>query len=140
MHMNKLVRIAAVASVAFSIQAALAADSPKLAKGLLVDAAGRTLYTLDNDRDGKSACSGGCAVAWPPALATGETPRNSDFSILVREDGADQWTFQGKPLYRFAGDAKPGDMNGDALGGVWHAVRGAPRQTNRSERVSPYGY
>ena len=111
-----------------------------MAKGLLVDAAGRTLYTFDNDRDGKSACSGGCAVAWPPALATAETPWNSDFSIIVRGDGTDQWTFNGKPLYRFAGDAKPGDVNGDELGGVWHAIRGAPRQASQSARVSPYGH
>ena len=137
--MNTLLRIAALTSMAFSIQAALAADSPKLAKGLLVDPAGRTLYTFDNDRYGRSACSGGCAVAWPPALATGATAGNSDFSITAREDGADQWTFQGKPL-SFAGDAKAGDVNGDELGGVWHAIRGAPRQANQSDRVSPYGH
>ncbi len=138
--MHKLVRMAAVAAVAFSIQAALGADSPKLAKGLLVDATGRTLYTFDNDSDSKSDCSGGCAVAWPPALATAETPWNSDFSIIVREDGSNQWALKGMPLYRFSGDAKPGDVNGDDLGGVWHAIRGAPRRANQSDRVSPYGH
>ena len=138
--MNKLVRMAAVAAMACSIQAASAADAPKMAKGLLVDAAGRTLYTFDNDRAGKSACNGGCAVAWPPALATAETAWTSEFSIIARGDGTDQWTFNGMPLYRFAGDAKPGDVNGDELGGAWHAVRGAARRANQPERVSPYGH
>jgi hypothetical protein len=65
-------------------------------------------------------------VAWPPATATAETPWSSDFSIVVREGGADQWVFKGRPLYRFAGDAKPGEVNGDNQGGVWHAIRSAP--------------
>ena len=64
---HKLVKMLAVGSLAVSIQTALAAEPPQMANGILVDAAGRTLYTFDNDRDGKSACNGGCAVAWPPA-------------------------------------------------------------------------
>src|SRR5262245_12345648 len=138
--MFKLLTVLVVGSMVFSVQAASAADSPKMAKGLLVDAADKTLYTIDDDRNGRSACNSGCAVAWPPALAIGETPWSSDFSILVREDGAEQWVFRGKPLYRFAGDAKPGDVNGDELGGLWHAIRGAPWQAHQPVRVSPYGH
>jgi predicted lipoprotein with Yx(FWY)xxD motif len=119
---HKLVKLLAATSFAFSIQAALAADAPKMANGILVDAAGRTLYTFDGDKDGKSACNGACAAAWPPGQATAETARSADFSIIAREDGTDQWTFKGKPLYRFAGDARPGDVNGDNEGGV---ARGA---------------
>src|SRR5215510_13473370 len=138
--MFRLARALAVGAMAFSIQAARAADSPKLAKGLLVDAAGRTLYTFDNDRDGRSACTGGCAVVWPPALATAEAPWSGEFSIVARDDGTDQWALRGMSLYRFAGDAKPGDVNGDELGGAWHAVRGTPWQMRQSVRVSPYGH
>jgi predicted lipoprotein with Yx(FWY)xxD motif len=136
----KLVKMLAVGALAVSIQTVLAAEPPRMANGILVDAAGRTLYTFDNDREGNSVCNGGCAVAWPPALATAETPRSSDFSIIVREDGTDQWTFLGMPLYRFAGDAKPGDVNGDAQGGVWHAIRSAPPRASQSGPAMPYGY
>jgi predicted lipoprotein with Yx(FWY)xxD motif len=134
----KLVKMLALGSMALSIQTALAAEPPQVANGILADAAGRT---LDNDRDGKSACNGGCAVAWPPALATAETPWSSEFSIIVREDGTDQWTFKGLPLYRFSGDAQPGDVDGDGLGGVWHAIRSAPPvQASQSAGASVYGY
>jgi len=34
-----------------------------------------------------------------------------------------QWGWNGRPLYRFVGDALPGDTNGDGTGGVWRAVR-----------------
>jgi predicted lipoprotein with Yx(FWY)xxD motif len=137
----KLVKMLAVGSMALSIHTALAAESPRMANGILVDAAGRTLYTFDNDRNGKSACNGGCAVAWPPAQATAEAAWSTDFSIIAREDGTDQWVFKGRPLYRFAGDARPGDVNGDNQGGVWHAIRSAPpRQASQSGGAMPYGY
>jgi predicted lipoprotein with Yx(FWY)xxD motif len=31
-------------------------------------------------------------------------------------------TYGGKPLYYFAGDAKPGDTNGQGVGSMWFAV------------------
>ena len=136
----KLVKLLAVASMALSFQAALAADAPKMANGILVDAAGRTLYTFDNDSDGTSTCNDRCTMYWPPALATADTPRSSEFSIVVREDGTDQWAFKGKPLYRFYGDTAPGDVNGDDRGGAWHAIRSAPRQASQSGGAMPYGY
>ena len=40
---------------------------------ILVDSAGRTLYLFKADSSSSSACSGACAVAWPP-LRTGATP------------------------------------------------------------------
>jgi len=39
---------------------------------VLVDARGHTLYLFGKDRNGKSACSGACATAWPPLIATGK--------------------------------------------------------------------
>jgi len=34
-------------------------------------------------------------------------------------DGEPQLTLNGWPLYYFAGDAAPGDTNGQGVGGVW---------------------
>ena len=58
-------------------------------------------------------------MAKPEAAAKGE------FGI-IEANGARQWTVNGKPLYYFAGDAKPGDRNGDGKGGVWHVVAAKP--------------
>jgi predicted lipoprotein with Yx(FWY)xxD motif len=38
------------------------------------------------------------------------------------KDNGDQSAYGGKPLYYFAGDAKPGDSNGQGVGNVWFAV------------------
>ena len=42
---------------------------------------------------------------------------------MTRKDGAEQWAFKGMPLYYWAGDSKPGDTNGDGVGGVWHVLK-----------------
>ena len=137
---HKFVKLLAVASMAASIQTALADESPKFAKGILVDAAGRTLYTFDADREGKSSCNDRCTMYWPPALASATTPSSRDVSIIVREDGTDQWAFQGFPLYRFFGDTQPGEVNGDNRGGAWHAIRSPLPRASRSVPTSPYGH
>ena len=93
------------------------------AQGLLISASGQTLYTYDRDGStGKSACSGPCAAVWPPYAATAGAAANADFSVLTRADGTPQWVYRGHPLYLFAGDAKPGDKDGDGVNGGWHVV------------------
>ena len=93
--------------------------------GILTNRDGRTLYTFDKDSSGASVCKGGCLAAWPAFTVANASLAGGDFSVIVREDGVQQWAFQGKPLYFFAGDAKAGDINGDNQGGVWHVVRKA---------------
>ena len=72
--MNKLffpaVVIAAVA--AFFATVSYAQAPLKMANGMMVDAAGMTLYTFDNDKagSGKSVCNGPCAGLWPPLMAS----------------------------------------------------------------------
>ena len=34
-----------------------------------------------------------------------------------------QATYKGHPLYTYAGDIAPGQVKGNGLGGVWHALR-----------------
>src|SRR3990170_2232605 len=46
------------------------AESPTLGT-FLVGQGGRTLYIFDKDTATASACSGGCAQAWPPPVVEG---------------------------------------------------------------------
>ncbi len=93
---------------------------------VLVDAEGLTLYGLTDDTDGVSTCDDACADAWPPLTVDGtELPAGLDpnlFSVVERSDGTFQLNAAKWPLYRFAGDAAPGDINGQGSGGVWFAV------------------
>ncbi|MEM6824859.1 MAG: hypothetical protein AAGB18_03145 [Pseudomonadota bacterium] len=82
-----------------------------------------TLYTFRNDAPNTSACYGDCAEAWPPFLASASEQPEGALGIILRRDGARQWVLDGKPLYFWAGDDRPGDVTGDGVGGVWDAVR-----------------
>jgi predicted lipoprotein with Yx(FWY)xxD motif len=93
----------------------------------LVDAAGMSLYTFDNDTPGVSSCSDSCAENWPALTAAeeDEPPTVGDgvtgvIAVIERDDGTYQVTYNDLPLYYFAGDAAPGDVNGDGVGDVWH--------------------
>jgi predicted lipoprotein with Yx(FWY)xxD motif len=92
---------------------------------ILVDADGRTLYAFTKDKGDQSACSGQCATNWPaltgPATA-GTGAQAALLSTTRQANGSSQVTYGGRPLYYFAGDAKPGDTNGQGVGGVWFAV------------------
>ena len=85
---------------------------------------GFTLYVFDNDvGSAGSNCNGSCATNWPPVLVTdGGATGVSDLETITRNDGSLQVTYQGRPLYYFAGDANTGDTNGDGSGGVWWKV------------------
>ncbi len=104
--------------------ATVAVASGKLGD-ILVDADGRTLYAFTKDKGDQSACSGECATNWPaltgPATA-GTGAQAALLSTAMQADGSSQVTYGGKPLYYFAGDAKAGDTNGQAVGSVWFAV------------------
>jgi predicted lipoprotein with Yx(FWY)xxD motif len=93
---------------------------------VLTNAAGFTLYSFAPDTPAKSNCNGTCAQNWPPvhgpATASGVT---GTFGTIKRSDGSVQATFDGHPLYAFAGDSAPGQNKGNGLnaaGGLWHEV------------------
>jgi predicted lipoprotein with Yx(FWY)xxD motif len=96
---------------------------------ILVDDTGRTLYVFDADQNGTSACGPGCTTTWPPLLlAAGASlptsgPLSADLKTVTRSDGGAQIAYQNRPLYRFSGDTKAGDTNGDGVGNVWHVVK-----------------
>jgi predicted lipoprotein with Yx(FWY)xxD motif len=106
---------------------------------VLVDSRGRTLYLCGKGAGGRSFCVAACAAAWPPVRAqgmplagTGVSP--AKLTTTARSDGAPQILYNGQPLYRYTGDAKPGDTNGQrvtAFGAAWFAVSGAGQVISR---------
>jgi predicted lipoprotein with Yx(FWY)xxD motif len=109
--------------------ATVAVQSSKLGK-ILVDDQGRTLYLFEKDKGPKSTCAGACASAWPP-LATNGAPKAgsgvtaADLTASQRDDGSSQVVYHGHPLYRYAGDSKAGNTNGEGLnqfGAEWYVL------------------
>jgi predicted lipoprotein with Yx(FWY)xxD motif len=90
---------------------------------VLTDPKGMTLYTYDKDAAGTSNCVDQCATNWPPAMATASDKPVGDLTIIKRPDGTMQWADDGKPLYTFIQDKKPGDVTGDNMKNVWHVVK-----------------
>jgi predicted lipoprotein with Yx(FWY)xxD motif len=123
MKMKKHILIAVAAATAACAMSSAYAAAPKESNGMYVDEHGMTLYTFDKDKAGApSACSGGCAQAWPAAMA-GASDQPSGKWTLVSADGGKQWAYDGKRVYTFKKDAKAGDMNGDNFKDVWHVVK-----------------
>ncbi len=88
----------------------------------LTNSAGRAIYLFMADSSGKSTCSGACAAAWPPVVATGQPTaaggaQASDLGTITRSDGTKQVTYDGHPLYYFEGDTGPGTDKGQGLNG-----------------------
>jgi len=97
---------------------------------ILVDSAGRTLYDFHKDKGTTSSCYGACAQAWPPLLTGGKAKAGAGaaaekLGTTQRKDETAQVTYAGHPLYTYAGDAKPGEANGndiDQFGAEWYAL------------------
>lgn len=87
------------------------------------DAKGMTLYVFRKDSPGKSVCAGPCVARWPlyfrAQVAAPAGVNGTDFATITREDGLQQTTYKGWPLYYFASDKAPGDLLGQAVGNVW---------------------
>lgn len=52
-----------------------------------------------------------CAQDWPPLLARPDARPGEKWSLITREDGSRQWTFDGRPLHTSVKDRKAGDVN-----------------------------
>jgi predicted lipoprotein with Yx(FWY)xxD motif len=94
---------------------------------VLADAKGFTLYWYSKDTPMSSACTGSCAQAWPPVTGKPAAAMGvrlvGKFGTVTRANGVLQATYKGHPLYTYAGDSAPGQIKGNGLGGVWHALR-----------------
>lgn len=113
----------ALALTALLLSGAAFADDVMPRDGILVNAAGMTVYIFDKDSagSGKSACNGACIDNWP--AVTPSATVSAPYSVITRDDGAKQLAYQGKPLYLFKKDLKPGDRNGDNVKDIWHVVK-----------------
>jgi len=98
------------------------------------------VYTLSTDTGHTSNCAGQCALIWPPLLTSGQA--EAGFNVdqhglgqIVRSDGTHQVTFDGHPLYLFAGDAYipgipgisgPASINGAGVSSPWGVFNTVP--------------
>lgn len=92
---------------------------------ILVDRDGNTLYLFTPDEQGESVCYDQCEANWPPLVGeveAGDGVNGSLLGLAPRQDGSEQVTYNGWPLYYFANDAAPGDVNGQGVNDVWYVV------------------
>lgn len=92
---------------------------------ILVDGNGMTLYMFVPDAQGPSTCTGGCLTAWPamagPATA-GDGVTGTLATAARPDDGSEQATINGWPLYRYAEDTAPGDVFGQDANEKWYVL------------------
>jgi predicted lipoprotein with Yx(FWY)xxD motif len=101
---------------------AFAAEPAMMKGGMMVDHKGMTVYTFDKDAGGKSMCNADCAKNWPPMMAPAGAKAEGKWTVIKRDDGMMQYAYDGKPLYTFVKDEKPGEAKGDGMKDVWHVV------------------
>ena len=121
----------AASSTATGSSAALVITTKSGSAGpYLTNGSGHAVYLFAKDGIDKSECSGACASAWPPVPAGGTVTASGsavskDLGSITRSDGTKQVTYDGHPLYYFAGDTGPGTSNGqgsNAFGAKWWLV------------------
>ncbi|WP_327290239.1 COG4315 family predicted lipoprotein [Streptomyces sp. NBC_01198] len=114
---------------------------------ILVNDKNLTLYLFQADKTTKSTCTGACATAWPPLIVKGKPTasggaQSKKLSTTKRSDGSMQVTYNGHPLYHFAGDKKPGNVNGQGLnnfGAKWYVLGTNGKQITKSSSQNPGG-
>jgi len=114
---------------------------------VLTNSAGFTLYWFAPDTSTTSKCTGSCATYWPPLKgpASAGSGVTGTLGVITRPDGTMQATYDGHPLYTYAGDTSPGQNKGNGLnvsGGVWHevTVSGAAPASGTTSSHGGYGY
>jgi predicted lipoprotein with Yx(FWY)xxD motif len=114
----------------------------------LTDASGRSVYLWHADTGMASTCVGACATAWPPLTTTGSVQAGngvqaSAIATITRSDGSTQVTYNGHPLYEFAGDRQAGQTKGQgskAFGAPWWLVSPAGKAITSTSSASSSMY
>ena len=128
------------AASAASIQ--IKVGTTKLGK-IVVNGKGMTAYFYDLDRanSGKSACSGACLTYWPPILSGTSKPiaagLSGRISTILTSQGKRQITINGRPIYTYALDKAPGDVQGQGAQGIWHVLSAAGHEIKAAALVTP---
>jgi predicted lipoprotein with Yx(FWY)xxD motif len=117
-------------SMGSSIAAYLKPEKTPASGTVVADGDGYTLYWFSQDTATYSACDDVCVPQWPPVTGAPKVEPGATLAgrlgVLIRSDGVIQATYEGHPLYTFAGDFDPGDVGGNGVvqfGGTWHVVR-----------------
>jgi predicted lipoprotein with Yx(FWY)xxD motif len=106
--------------------AALTTASSPLGE-IIADEAGYTVYTFtkDSPNSGVSNCYDDCAMTWPAVSASSTSAVDGvtgEVGSITRTDGTTQLTVNGWPIYRFAKDAAPGQVNGQGVKDAWYVL------------------
>lgn len=130
-----------------SKRVAAEAESAALGKTVLTTTKGRTLYSLSAEKNGRFICTSSCLSAWHPlTVPAGVRPTGPvKLGTIQRPEGGTQVTYKGRPLYRFSGDTKAGQANGEGIKdvGTWHAAsppRKAAEPAPQPQPEDPYPY
>jgi predicted lipoprotein with Yx(FWY)xxD motif len=122
--MNRM--ILSIVAISLSAGVAMAAPVKTISTGLGDVLAGEndmTLYTFKKDEKGISNCTDACAALWPPLMASTSDKADGAYTIIERKGGEMQWAKDGKPLYFWSKDTKPGETTGNGVKGVWDVAR-----------------
>jgi predicted lipoprotein with Yx(FWY)xxD motif len=124
-----------------------AAQSTALNTKVLVNQGGRTLYHLTSEKSKKFVCTGGCATVWPPLTVpkgskpvAGQGITKSKLGTIKRPDGRIHVTYAGLTLYRYSGDSKAGQANGEGIQNVWYAISPSGALVKKASSSGGGGY
>lgn len=148
-----MVATAPLATAAATTPIVRAAHNAALARTIVVDARGRSLYRLSGETTRHLKCTASCLGFWPPLTVRSRHVRlvagrgvHGRLGILRRAGGMLQVTLSGRPLYRFSGDRSKGAANGQGImsfGGTWSTLPAgsAPSMAPAPQPApSPYSY
>lgn len=130
--------VAALAATALTFASAAVAKAPApivkaqrnaaLAKVIVVNARGLTLYRLKPETTKKVLCDATCATYWPPVTVKSAKvkliagPGVKGKLTVFKSGGQFRVALRGYPLYTFVGDTKAGTASGQGVqsfGGTW---------------------
>jgi predicted lipoprotein with Yx(FWY)xxD motif len=117
---------------------------------VLVNGQGKTLYLLTSEKGDKITCtvSNGCTKFWPEVtLPSGATAANAGRGVhasllgTVKDaSGSLEVTYNGWPVYTFAGDSGTGVAHGQGIasfGGTWYVLNASGDPVTGKSQPSP---
>ncbi len=115
----------------------------KLGK-VLATSSGMTLYLYTPDAKNKSNCYASCSSVWPPLTTKGKVSAGAGVMAKLlgttkRTNGQREVTYNGHPLYRFTGDSKAGQVNGEGYAGIWYVLSAAGKAVKHAAGAGTTG-